>query len=107
MKIKIGGEFEGTPFARDCLNEENNNVNQGMWNLILSIRDFRLYAGGMKPHGGWSPKVTKEYFGISGNAEKCYNLLKHLKSEIDNAVDIQKKAIKHKKESEANNEVND
>ena len=44
-------------------------VNPGLWNLITSIRDLKLYTKGMKPHRRWKITPVKKYFGINGNAQ--------------------------------------
>jgi hypothetical protein len=44
--------FNGKPMSR------------GYYNLVVSIRDFKFYKSGMKPHRGWKPTWVREYFGL-------------------------------------------
>ena len=37
------------------------------YNLIISKRDFGIYAHGMKPNRYWSFNATKKYYGLTGN----------------------------------------
>ena len=63
--------YGGCKFFSD-LNPDNNlgrNYNLGMWNLILSIRDLKLYSKGIKPHRNWKITPLKTYFGMNGNAK--------------------------------------
>ena len=48
--------------------KETNGTNRGWYNLIVSIRDLKLYEFGMKPHSRWKISDVKNYFGIQGNA---------------------------------------
>jgi len=69
---------EGTKFAEDMAT--NTQVNGkpmpwGYWNLLLSIRDCRLYSKGIKAHRNWKISDVKWYFGISGGAEKMAETL--------------------------------
>ena len=38
------------------------------YNLIVAIRDVKLYAVGIKPYRLWKVTNVKNYFGITGNA---------------------------------------
>lgn len=59
---------EQTQFIKDLdktIDFNGNPMPLGYYNLVVSIRDFKMYAKhGMKPHRGWKPTVAKEYFGI-------------------------------------------
>lgn len=48
--------------------KETNGVNKGWYNLIVSIRDLKLYEFGMKPNSAWKISDVKTYFGIKGTA---------------------------------------
>jgi len=69
------------------MNSENcpmTNVNgtpmpYPIWNLIISIRDCKMYARGMKPTRSWKITDVKNYFGITGSAEKCAEQLEAIK----------------------------
>ena len=43
------------------------------YRLVISKRDFNLFAVGMKPYGGWSFNAAKKYYGLTGNAEVVKN----------------------------------
>lgn len=63
--------------------KETNGTNRGYYNLILSIRDLKLYEIGMKPNRHWKISDVKTYFGIKGDAksmrEYLENVLKSIK----------------------------
>jgi hypothetical protein len=42
----------------------NKPMSRGYYNLVVSIRDFKLYKNGMKPHRGWKPSLVRDYFGL-------------------------------------------
>ncbi len=55
--------------------EKTINVGGGVmpkaiWNLIISIRDCKLYSKGLKPHRYFKISDVKWYFGVSGSADK-------------------------------------
>jgi hypothetical protein len=52
---------------------------KGWYNLIVSIRDLRLYNCGIKPYRNWRYKDVKNYFGITGNSNKALDILEHFK----------------------------
>ncbi len=56
-------------FIKD-LQDTSSNVNLGMYNLICSKRDLRLYCRGIKPNRHWKISDVKKYFGINGNKEE-------------------------------------
>jgi hypothetical protein len=43
--------------------------NKGYYNLVVTIRDLKLFSRGMKPHRFWRLKDVKHYFGIKGNTK--------------------------------------
>ncbi len=53
-----------------------------VWNLVISIRDCRLYSKGIKPHRNWQISQVKAYFGIKGNAESLAEQLELIKESI-------------------------
>lgn len=72
-----------TPFLDSLLREENVNLNGqvvpvGYWNLVLSIRDLKLFCGGIKPHRRWKLSDVKIYFGLSGSKEKILAQLQEM-----------------------------
>lgn len=65
-------EIKGTQFEVDFGNELNVNgapISRAYWNLILSIRDCKLYSKGIKPHRNWKITDVKCYFGVKGSAQ--------------------------------------
>ena len=63
--------IEGTQFQIDLgqnLNVNGSPMPAGVWNLLLSIRDCKLYSKGIKPHRNWKISDVKWYFGIKGGA---------------------------------------
>ena len=61
-------------FLKD-LEDSSMNVNKGMYNLICSKRDLRLYCRGIKPNRHWKITDVKKYFGINGNKQDLSNKL--------------------------------
>ena len=61
-------------FIKD-LEDTSANVNLGMYNLICSKRDLKLYCKGIKPHSRWKISNVKEYFGMNGNKHDLSNKL--------------------------------
>ena len=68
----------------DSISKDNidRNYNLGWYNLIISIRDFRLYSKGIKPHRNWKITLLKTYFGIKGNAKSMLDQLLQIKQTI-------------------------
>lgn len=54
----------------DCISVNGNVMFREEYNLIISKRDFNLFAKGLKPHRNWSFNQTKKYYGLTGNAQK-------------------------------------
>ena len=61
----------------DSISKDNidRNYNLGWYNLIISIRDLRLYSNGIKPHRRWKITPLKTYLGIKGNAKSMLDKL--------------------------------
>ena len=61
--------FNGKPMSR------------GYYNLVVSIRDFKLYKKGMIPHRGWKPTLAREYFGLPKrqNVDRTIDTLEYLR----------------------------
>jgi hypothetical protein len=61
---------------------------RGYYNLVVSIRDLKLWRGGIRPHRLWKITDVKRYFGISGNVDKCIatleTALRQVKGEEEN-----------------------
>ena len=80
---KMKKAIAGTKFEQDLGGKLMINRAQsspGMWNLICSIRDCKLYSKGIKPHRRWKISDVKWYFGIKGGAEKMAETLEAYKN---------------------------
>ena len=77
-------EYENTQFIIDLQSKDNinRNYNLGWYNLIISIRDLRLYSKGIKSHRRWKITPLKIYFGIKGNAKSMLDKLRKIKQTI-------------------------
>ena len=54
----------------------NNSIATRAWyNLVVSIRDVKLWKAGMKPHRHWRITDVKNYFGVKGNTQKVLDQL--------------------------------
>ena len=51
---------------------------RAMYNLIISIRDVKLFNAGLKPNRHWRLKDVKWYFGLKGNKEKVLQGLENI-----------------------------
>jgi hypothetical protein len=51
------------------MNINGMESNKGYYNLVVTIRDLKLFSRGMKPHRFWRLKDVKHYFGIKGNTK--------------------------------------
>ena len=58
-------------------------MTQATWNLLISIRDVKLWKVGMRPHRHWRIKHVKDYFGVTGGTTKILAHLYKLKDELD------------------------
>lgn len=74
----IAKQVEGTQFQIDLDNEFSYNgkpMCRAYYNLVVSIRDVRLFQRGLKPHRFWKLKDVKAYFGVKGGKEKVLEQL--------------------------------
>ena len=51
----------------------------GNYNLIISIRDLKIWKAGMRPHRHWRITDVKKYFGITGKVDTLINRLTDFK----------------------------
>ncbi len=77
---------QNSRYLEDCTNERvisanGNPMHRGFYNLIVSIRDVKLFLVGMKPHRNWKFNDVKKYFGLKGNKHKVAEQLEQLKNE--------------------------
>lgn len=91
-------QIEGTVFQMHFA--ESVNVNNGamplaMWNLIISIRDVKLFTKGIIPHRHWKFNVVKQYFGVTGNKEKVLE-------QLEQYNEIMKKIAEETKQAQLN-----
>ena len=74
--------INGTKFQNDLgetINVNGGAMPVGYWNLIISIRDCKLYSKGLKPHRAWKISDVKWYFGVKGNAQQIADVLEKYK----------------------------
>lgn len=75
---------EGCQFLIDLNSDDKDKgYNLGWYNLIISIRDLRLYIKGIKPYRRWKITPLKEYFGIKGGKDKMLEQLTQIKTIIE------------------------
>jgi len=75
--------IDGTKFQNDLgksINVNGGVMPVGYWNLIISIRDCKLYSKGLKPHRNWKISDVKWYFGVKGNAQQIAEVLEKYKT---------------------------
>lgn len=60
----------------------NGYMSVGVYNLLVSIRDVKLYRIGLKPHRHWKISQVKTYFGIKGNKDTILDELNRLKEQL-------------------------
>ena len=60
----------------------NAASSRGYYNLVVSMRDVRLYKAGIKPHRNWKVTDVKRYFGINGNTATLLSKLEEIKDII-------------------------
>ena len=64
-------------------NDKRNPVNVGEYNLIVTMRDLKLWTKfKMKPHGFWKVSQVKEYFALKGNGEVLMERFTELFDEV-------------------------
>jgi hypothetical protein len=77
---------QNSPYLKDCTNEtifsmNGNPMHRGYYNLIVSIRDVKLYDRGLRPNRSWKISHVKKYFGIKGNVGNIITQLARLQEE--------------------------
>lgn len=71
-----------TQFEKDLskpLNINNTESSMGYYNLVVSIRDVKLWNVGLRPHRHWRLKHVKEYFGMKGSTQSLIMQLEYLR----------------------------
>ena len=79
-----------TEFQKDLKNEiQINSVKstKAYYNLVVSIRDVKLWKAGLKPHRYFTLKSIKHYFGINGNPDQLLEQLYILRENYNALVD--------------------
>ena len=61
-------------FLKD-LQDKSTDVNKGIYNLICSKRDLKLYVNGIKSNRRFKINKVKKYFGMNGNKQTLLNKL--------------------------------
>ena len=83
MKVeKMIKNITGTKFQEDLgksIDVNGTPMPVGYWNLIVSIRDVKLYSKGIKPHRMWKISDVKWYFGVKGSAQQIAETLEQYK----------------------------
>ena len=83
--------MKNTQFFKDMTDESktlsvnNGPMPLGYWNLIISIRDCKLYSKGIKPHRNFKITNVKKYFGLTGDASKLVVQLEDIKNALTNS----------------------
>lgn len=78
-------------------------MSRGVYNLIISIRDVKLYSKGIRPHRSWKIGDVKRYFGIKGNVIKIVEQLEQVYREHILTEQIYRENILTKIETEDEN----
>ena len=76
---------EKTQFEKDLdrpISINGNQSSRGYYNLVVSIRDVKLFSRGMKAHRHWRLKDVKWYFGLKGGTAKVLEGLENYLSII-------------------------
>ena len=68
LSNKAIAELIESQFWNDWTTSETP-VNPGWLNLIISVRDFKLWSRGIKPNRFWKVSDAKKYFNIRGGKE--------------------------------------
>ena len=87
-KAQVLSAIKGTKFESDLgisLNVNGSPMPAAMWNLLLSIRDCKLYSKGIKPHRNWKISDVKWYFGVKGGAGEIAKRLEEYKEALTKA----------------------
>lgn len=85
MQSKELIQVSESQFGKDLSNPmyiNNGPSSRGYYNLVVSIRDLRLYNAGIKPHRNWKVTDVKRYFGINGNTAAVLSKLEQIKDII-------------------------
>jgi hypothetical protein len=85
MQSKELIQISESQFGRDLSNPMYINgaaSSRGYYNLVVSMRDVRLYNAGIKPHRNWKVTDVKRYFGINGNTATLLSKLEEIKDII-------------------------
>jgi hypothetical protein len=80
MKVDTQTQFELDLVKPLTIN--GNKSCKGFYNLVVSIRDMKLYCKGMKANRFWKISHVKDYFGVKGNKESVLEQLIVMRDEI-------------------------
>ena len=77
---------QNSRYIAECSDESilsmnGNPMHRGYYNLVVSIRDVKLFVAGMKAHRSWRLKDVKDYFGVKGNKDNVLKQLIRLRKE--------------------------
>jgi len=76
---------EGTQFAKDLsqsMSLNNTMISVGYWNLVVTLRDLKIYSIGLKVHKNWRLSDVKAYFGVKGTTDSLIEQLSEYKKII-------------------------
>ena len=59
----------------------SNLMSRAYYNLVVSIRDVKLWKSGMRPHRHWRITQVKTYFGVKGSTDKILDQLIEFREE--------------------------
>ena len=79
--------INGIQFVKDLNKQINYNGQQiplAYYNLVVSIRDVKIFCSGMKITRSWKLTDVKNYFGIKGNKERVLKTLESYRDIIFN-----------------------
>jgi hypothetical protein len=67
---------------KQVINFNGSPMPRAYYNLVLSIRDCKLYSKGIKPHRFWKITDVKNYFGVKGSAASIAEQLEQIRNQI-------------------------
>ena len=79
---------------KNVIHINSTKSTKAYYNLVVSIRDVKLWKAGLKAHRYFTLKSIKDYFGIKGNPdqllEELYILRENYLNDLDKVDTIKK-----------------
>ena len=75
-------QIKASQFVKDMekpLDINGQESNLATWNLLMSIRDVKLFIDGLVINRNWKLKNVKKYFNINGDKHKVLHQLESIK----------------------------